>query len=522
MLVSAIGVFYLYTIREGHVWGDDHAAYIHHARNIVEGRPYGDIGYIRNSTSINPEMYPPGFPLLLAPLYHFYGFNLKPMKVLCILSFCLALGFFYLATQQVGEIPALLTIGIIGVCPYFWDFKDSVFSEYPFLAFTFASLSVANRVRKRPSSEGMPTRAEWRRVHTCQKIAALPPHRTEVLHGLGAGVLCGFAHVTRGVGVVLPAVLLLTDYLRRRKLTLFSLGTVAGFAAIVAAERMVFTVNSDYLTSFQQSLSMHSLLASPLYYLKCLAVPWDNGYSAQVQMGLYMLLGVLALHGLRLRVWGGASRDEAGNTAFIIGKWTVLELFTVIYLLFIILFPWGGRRYLIPIMPFFVLYALVGVRSLTARFAARSRVAMHGVLTIAVASSFALKYTTVSWREIIGGMQSQEASALMEFIRRELKPEGAVVFRKARLLALYSRLRCADIYESGNAEASMACYRKLGVSHVITSDVFRDPAERILTDLVQRFPAQFERLLESGPFAVYRFNRLQPTPSHPGSARQGT
>ena len=40
-LVCAIGIFYVATIRDGHVWGDDHAAYISHAKNIAEGKEYG-------------------------------------------------------------------------------------------------------------------------------------------------------------------------------------------------------------------------------------------------------------------------------------------------------------------------------------------------------------------------------------------------------------------------------------------------------------------------------------------------
>jgi len=82
-LLATITVFYLATLREGHLWGDDFAMYIHHAQNIAQGRPYADTGYVYNPAVpvYGPRMYPPVFPLLLAPLYKVFGLSLIPMKV---------------------------------------------------------------------------------------------------------------------------------------------------------------------------------------------------------------------------------------------------------------------------------------------------------------------------------------------------------------------------------------------------------------------------------------------------------
>ena len=68
--VLLAGVFYMLTIRDGHDWGDDFSMYIRHAENIAQGLPYAQSGYIYNpyNPSIGPRMYPPGFPLLLAPV----------------------------------------------------------------------------------------------------------------------------------------------------------------------------------------------------------------------------------------------------------------------------------------------------------------------------------------------------------------------------------------------------------------------------------------------------------------------
>src|SRR6185503_5993709 len=97
--------------------------------------------------------------LLLAPLYHFYGPALTPMKVECIAFFCLALFFLYLLLRDHGDGVALLTVAIVGLCPYFWDFKDTLISDYPFLAFAYAALWAAGKaspVRKAFRREWIP------------------------------------------------------------------------------------------------------------------------------------------------------------------------------------------------------------------------------------------------------------------------------------------------------------------------------------------------------------------------------
>ena len=55
--------------------------YIRHAKNLVEGVNYADTGYMyKPERSIAPTAYPPIFSLLLAPIYKWYGLDLRLMK----------------------------------------------------------------------------------------------------------------------------------------------------------------------------------------------------------------------------------------------------------------------------------------------------------------------------------------------------------------------------------------------------------------------------------------------------------
>ena len=150
LILLLVGIFYLSTIRQGHVWGDDFAMYIHHARNIVEGKAYADTGYVYNPLNvIGPETYPPVFPLLLAPVYRVWGLNLAAMKVEIILLFLLSLLVMYLAfVEELGWLEALAVVALTGFNPRFWGFKENIVSDLPFLLFVYLSFYFVHKFRQ--------------------------------------------------------------------------------------------------------------------------------------------------------------------------------------------------------------------------------------------------------------------------------------------------------------------------------------------------------------------------------------
>src|SRR3990172_9966583 len=120
-LILAIGIFYFMTIRDGHDWGSDFAMYIHHAKNIVEGEKYSDTGYIYNPDNpISPRTYPPLFPIILAPVYKWYGLDLNLMKAEVTLFFLFWLYVIFLLFKD--DLPynyLMALIAIIGLNPFF-------------------------------------------------------------------------------------------------------------------------------------------------------------------------------------------------------------------------------------------------------------------------------------------------------------------------------------------------------------------------------------------------------------------
>src|SRR5262249_23686248 len=63
-------------------WGGDFAQYIIHARNLAEGRSYTDTGYLYEPTTYHaPRHYPPGFPLMMAPIWASKGLDFFWLRV---------------------------------------------------------------------------------------------------------------------------------------------------------------------------------------------------------------------------------------------------------------------------------------------------------------------------------------------------------------------------------------------------------------------------------------------------------
>lgn len=465
VLVGLVGVFYLSTFRHGHVWGDDHAAYLSHTRNLVEGKAYGDINYLRSPSSINPLMYPPLFPLLLAPVYLFFGPALTPMKIEGTIFFCTALFFLYLLLREHGEAIALITVAVVGLCPYFWDFKDALYSDFPFLAFAFAAMWLAGKAPLLRDSA-----------------------RREVSLGILVGLLIGLAFGARTVGFVLAPVIILFDCWKARTITTFGIATGAVSLFVALAPSFAFHVQSDYLTPYKQILSIRSLANSPVYYLKCFSVLWENGYSVIFQWTVYGVMGVLALKGLWTRIRSGIS---------------MLEVFFIAYFLFICLFPWGGRRYLMPIMPFYFFYILVGVRSFTPARPVALRIGLCGVLALLAGLTFLGRYSTQNWREIANGEQSADAAQLVGFLNSTEKNSGPIVFCKARWLGFQTRRLSTDPLTADNLEEIDRHYAQIGASRFVASRIFNDRYEFALNRWLEHAAYRLVPRFENDSFTVY-------------------
>jgi hypothetical protein len=466
-LIALVGVFYLATFRKGHRWGDDFSLYILHAKNIVEGRPYAETGYLYNpqTTSIGPPSYPPVFPLLLAPVYAIRGLDLEAMKMVVVVFFMAALWMIFLLFRRDLPFPYLvLLIAFLGLNHYFWNLKDDILSDLPFLAFLYLGFVLI------------------RTVYGEDSPGAGPPGR--VLPSVLVGLTLALCYGTRSAGLVLLPCLLIHDLLRWKRITALTVSAFLALLSLALLLALFHHSDAPYLSRFtvQPALVLHKLRAHAF----SLMVLWDNGRSIALYAPLFVIFNVLAI---------------AGYLAKIRQRIEVHDVFAVVYPAVLVLLPPRATiRYLIPIMPLYVFYGLLGLRWMASRRPALERAAFV-LLAIAMTGTTVSKYTTAHFGPLSRGVTSEESRALFDFIRRDTEKDAVILFRKPRALALFTGRRSA-YHKALYTRSAFRFLERIGATYVIVSP--KDRGARKLEGFVERNREHFRPVFTSEKYTVYR------------------
>jgi hypothetical protein len=463
-VAALIALCYMATIRPGQGWGDDFAQYIHHARNIASGVAYAETGYIYNphNPAIGPRAYPPGFPLLLAPVVKLFGLDLRPMKILIVICF---VGVLLLMPQVFRrDLPApylAALILVMGLNPYFLDIKDAVTSDIPFLLFMLLSLYAFQRAEE-------------------------PDNRRPLTAAVGAGLATYASVATRVLGVVLIPCFLLHDVLRKRRITRVT-GVTCGLAvALIGVQYAVGPGDGSYLD--QLSLSVTTVSGNAVAYLRALSDIWDNGYTDFGRKAFFVITVGLAVYGY--------------HRALRLGP-TAVEIFPWLYVVPVLVWPtYQGTRFLIPLIPFYLYYCLLGIRGLSMPLAARKRVIV--ALGVVVALLYGGKYSTMRFGPLPDGVATPESVELFQFVKQATPPEAVFVFSRPRALALFTNRRA-----SAPAVAEDPCrlwryVAEIRANYVITGPPASNEEAVYLDRFVAGYPAALQRVMGNDAFAVYR------------------
>lgn len=126
----------LFTFYDGHNWGEDFSQYIINADNIIHGRPFASGIMIKPSV-----VYPPGFPLLLAPLYKLVGLNFVVLKSFNMLFWYGTIALLYpLCLRRLTKTQSVLLCLVFAYFSQFFSFKQNVLSDIPFMFLCTAAL----------------------------------------------------------------------------------------------------------------------------------------------------------------------------------------------------------------------------------------------------------------------------------------------------------------------------------------------------------------------------------------------
>lgn len=486
-VILAIGLFYLLTIRQGHRWGDDFSLYIQHAKNIAEGVNYNSTNYIFLPPYVGPASYPPICPLVLAPVVWLFGMNLTAMKVELILVFLLAL--FVLAKVVRDFLPSnwqLALIALVGLNPYFWETKDQVESEPVFYLTAYFSVYLV--------------------LKSYEAIQAGASGLTQLGYALATGVSFYLAYGTRSIGIVLLPSLVLFDLVRNRKLSLpslYAVGAVGLAVGLIVLQMLLLRSEHGYVETvgtesghFLRDWAQFALNNVSLYTTSLTQI-WDNGYS---KLGrLVMTLGMMAL-------------ALGGFLSQLVKRVTFIEAFVALYTICVVIAPMdGGIRYLLPVVPFYIFYALQGIRLLTEQqlFKPFKTMAFGGIAA-AVVLTYVLGYSVYSFREVPNGVSRVEAVEFFDYINRQTTQNDVVIFGKPRALSLYTG-RKSSFYPvvRDDDQRIWNYFRKIKATYIVAGPLGVEPEEdEFLAGFLNRNQSHFRETFSNSVVKVYRISGI--------------
>lgn len=461
LLLACISAFYLATIRQGNTWGDDFALYIRHAENVATGKPYADTGYLYNPAVpiYGPPTYPPVFPLLLVPVYHFSGLNFWGMKCEQVAFFILALLVIYLQLlHYTSRANASLVIAIVGFNPNFWAAKDNVLSDLPFLFFFWLAAWLASRASR-----------SW---------------RWAVLFGAVLYLAVG----TRIIGIALLAGFVISEVLSRRKLTLFALIPAAICLMLLAAQiRMMALGQGSSFDLFHPTLS--SVTNNFFAYGRALATFWVGNSKTALTLSVVAITTALAALGAYVH----ARRRPA-----------LLELSLALYLATVILWPGTpGLRLLYPVIPFYVYLVVAGLSFIGAHSAKPyAKSAATAALVVLLGFGYITVYRHANWHTIPETDGLASFNDLCRRLQMSTNKHDVFLCRRPRALTLFARRRAA-VYDTANESDWWRFAEKIHASYLICNRQEAQDTEFLLP-LIARSKANLDLVYQNADFELYR------------------
>lgn len=459
-------LFYCATLKDGHLWWDDSAKYLIQAGDMASGRLTTDTCHLYNPLNPydGPEIYPPGYPLALAPVYKARGLDFKAFKIENIVFFVLFLYVVFLYFEKtLSYRRRLLLIAALGFNPFLWGFKDAVYADYLFCLLQYLSFYL---YEKSDGGDG----------------PLLP-----VLAGLTAYA----AYSVRVAGLFMPAAIglyaLITRTPFKKKNVLFMLAF-----ALPAAVQSLFYSTGGYRNYFLSGLSGSHLNILGDFLRSFLTVWSLGGTEAAAFNALSLVAGAAALAAF-LYSYAGALRRGPGP----------MEVYFPFYIFAVCVYGGGdGMRYIFPLLPYYAALALkcdISVPGLR-----RARFAAPAVLAVLLGVLYAGDYFKfLDYRPMREGMFKKESVQLFDFVRGTVRPEEAVVFLRPRAMCLFTGKRSTIYPASEDDRQWLGYFKSVNARYIVLGRVFNEDMHYV-AGFLERNRKLAEKVYENPDFKVFR------------------
>ncbi|MCY1720376.1 hypothetical protein OU798_08485 [Prolixibacteraceae bacterium Z1-6] len=459
-------------IRSDHNWGGDFAQYINQAKCICEGKNQSETGYVFNDQNsyLGPPVYPVGFPLLLAPVYLFFGNNIYAFSLL--ISFCLFMMAIILV--KLNELyfdrvlAVVLTVAFV-YNPWLLFFKASVLSDIPFaLTFILSIFFYRNYFDR---------------------------NRVQVIPSVFLGFLIGYAILIKSIGVAVFLGIFvdrLIIVIRAKTFTIRPflepvIASLSGLLLYVLFNYVFFPSETEHFSFFYNLYDLSRLLntISENYHPNMFLI--KNFFSDNLVISSFTL------------------------TLFIIGffrkvlyRADVLDFIFILYSVAVLCFPaYQGFRYLLPVYPIIIIYIFQGFKSINMQVKLKN----HYLLPLVVSTLLLLWYyegiekVLMAKNYINAGPQTDYSIEAFSYIQSNTDENSIIAFTKPRVMALYSSRKSIAIGSVKNLEEVDRKFLETGVDYLVMTDDLRN---QILDNYISHYGVKLKLVWKNTRFKVYK------------------
>ena len=426
-LLCSLPLFFI-GIESTHDWGDDFAQYLVEAQNIAKANPLYESKYVFNPINAEyaPRAYPPGYPLLQAPLIKLFGINLKVLflELSVLLGITLFAGFSFF-NRFFSKRSALALAVLVCYCPQVLALKYHLLSDLPLMCFM--------------------TLYAWRR--------SLPQQGNS--NSIYLALISCFAFLIRSQAIIILVaeccVLLYTILVQRKK-----------YAELKSSIYIV--VNTVLLLMLLQVTLLRQLPGTLQFYLQLFSLrdasildtlQKNSVYAYELLQSFFVLRSnsefvlrfcYYAGHLSIVLCIAGILLSRSSNN----GIYALILLFN--YLIIIFISVQQGVRYLLPILPFFVLFVALALRKMYLHFS----LTKLSVPLLAVSAAYCLFNYASSLTTPYDTSHSPFTGAdsiTFTYLKKHLPQTAVVCSTKPRAIALLAGVKATTLsYTSAPAD----------------------------------------------------------------------
>ncbi|MEP7351663.1 MAG: hypothetical protein ABI824_00385 [Acidobacteriota bacterium] len=449
-----------------HGWSDDGSAYLRHALNLLEGRPYTAVSYAALGDLPPPVMYPPGLPVMLVPLIKLWGMNFLVFKIAMLVVFLLSVAVSLAALLRTWpKWIALAAVALLAVDANVGLQNEHINSDFLALLWIGGLVWVLEGFDWRQCSG---TALAWR-------------------SGVTVALLL-LAIETRSVNAVLLGAIPIYSFWRYRKFPLFSWVPVVATTALLWLLRQPGSSSSggaNYLKYFS-GITYVTLRRNAIQYALSL-----SDFIGLAPAGFARLIALAAI-GCALY---GAYRIIQTSKPF----WLLLM---ALYAMILLLWPFSDpERYIVPFLPMLLACFVYGIVELAALLPERIGLLVKVVVPLLAIVASARAY--VMTPPLNGGLNYPATLEMYRAVERLTGPESVIAFRKARSLSLFTDRHSVG-YNYVDSTVMRHDFCAGGVTHVVSGPaVFPDDEQFLEPFLAGGAKGGFDLLYRNEQFSVY-------------------